>query len=65
MTRTFADARDTLAMGALLRGPLVGLSEAELLDSAEALPADPERPDRLPRLYLWTSRSPIRWRAVC
>ena len=54
LTRVLADARDTLALGALLRGPLVGLSEAELLDIAEALPADPERPDNLPQLFLWT-----------
>ena len=54
LTRALADARDTLALGALLRGPLVGLSEAELLDIAEGLPADPDRPDRLPQLNLWT-----------
>src|ERR1035437_4482682 len=38
LTRTLADARDTLALGALLRGPLVGLTEVELLDIAEGLP---------------------------
>ena len=54
MTRTLADARDTLALGALLRGPLVGLTEAELLDIAEGLPVDPQRPDRLQNLNLWT-----------
>lgn len=59
LTRVLADARDTLALGALLRGPLVGLTEAELLDIAEALPDDPERPDRLPRLYLWTDPKQI------
>jgi ATP-dependent exoDNAse (exonuclease V) beta subunit len=37
-----------------LRGPLVGLSETELLDIADGLPTDPERPDRLPNLSLWT-----------
>lgn len=32
LIRALADARDTLALGALLRGPLVGLTEQELLD---------------------------------
>ncbi len=54
LARTLADARDALALGALLRGPLVGLSEAELLDIAEGLPVDPDRPDWLPQLNLWT-----------
>ena len=39
LTRTLADARDTLAFGALMRGPIVGLMEEELLDIAHALPA--------------------------
>jgi exodeoxyribonuclease-5 len=54
LTRTLADARDTLALGALLRGPLIGLSEAELLDIADSLPSNPDRPDDLGQLYLWT-----------
>ena len=54
LTRAIADARDTLALGALLRGPLVGLSESELLDIAEGIPIDPRRPDRLPNLTIWT-----------
>ncbi|MFK4511804.1 UvrD-helicase domain-containing protein [Bradyrhizobium daqingense] len=54
LTRAIADARDTLALGALLRGPLVGLSETELLDIADGLPTDPRRSDRLPHLSLWT-----------
>lgn len=54
LTRTLADARDTLALGALLRGPLVGLTEVELLDIAEGLPVDPKRPDHLQHLNLWT-----------
>jgi CRISPR-associated exonuclease Cas4 len=32
LTRVLADAGDTLAFGALMRGPLVGLTEEELLD---------------------------------
>src|SRR5271156_394612 len=54
LTRVLADARDTLALGALLRGPLVGLTESELLDIAETLPPDAGRPDRLSNLNLRT-----------
>jgi exodeoxyribonuclease-5 len=60
LTRTLADARDTLALGALLRGPVVGLTEAELLDIAEALPADASRPDRLPCLDLRTDGAAVK-----
>ena len=52
MTRVLADRRDTLALGALLRGPLVGLTEEELLDIVEALPRPDDAPDALPRLHL-------------
>jgi CRISPR-associated exonuclease Cas4 len=38
LTRVLADAADTLAFGALMRGPLVGLTEEELLDVTHALP---------------------------
>jgi ATP-dependent exoDNAse (exonuclease V) beta subunit len=54
LTRALADPRDTLALGALLRGPLVGLTETELLDIVNALPPDPDRPGRLPTLDLST-----------
>ena len=50
VTRVLADQRDTLALGALLRGPLVGLTEEELLDIVWELPRledDPDRPGRL------------------
>src|SRR5262249_35192878 len=60
LTRTLADARDTLALGALLRGPLVGLTEAELLDVADGLPVHSEQPDRLPQLNLWTKTENIK-----
>ena len=60
LTRTLADARDTLALGALLRGPLVGLTEGELLDIADALPPDPDRPDRLPCLDLRTDSAAVK-----
>jgi ATP-dependent exoDNAse (exonuclease V) beta subunit len=60
LTRTLADARDTLALGALMRGPLVGLTESELLDIADALPADASRPDRLPCLDLRTDSATVK-----
>jgi CRISPR-associated exonuclease Cas4 len=60
LVRTLADSRDTLALGALLRGPLVGLTEQELLDIAQALPEDPERPEEIPRLSLHTPPASVR-----
>jgi exodeoxyribonuclease-5 len=57
LSRAIADRRDTLAFGALLRGPLVGLSEEEIADTIATLPA---REDGLPpRLHLWIDRSLI------
>lgn len=52
LTRVLADRRDTLALGALLRGPLVGLTEEELLDIVWALPRSEDAPDALPLLDL-------------
>ena len=52
VTRVLADRRDTLALGSLLRGPLVGLTEEELLDIVWALPRAEHAPDDLPRLDL-------------
>lgn len=52
LARVLADRRDTLALGALLRGPLVGLTEEELLDIVWSLPRSEAEPDRLPRLDL-------------
>ncbi len=52
VTRVLADRRDTLALGALLRGPLVGLTDEELLDIVWALPRNESEPDRIPRLTL-------------
>lgn len=40
LARALADHRDTLAFGALLRGPVVGLTQNEILDIAAALPPD-------------------------
>ena len=52
VTRVLADRRDTLALGALLRGPLVGLTEEELLDIVWQLPRPDHRPDIPARLHL-------------
>jgi ATP-dependent exoDNAse (exonuclease V) beta subunit len=52
ITRVLADSRDSLALIALLRGPLVGLSEEQLLDLVWSQPRDPERPDARPRLSI-------------
>ena len=52
VTRVLADRRDTLALGALMRGPLVGLTEEGLLDIVWALPRPEDAPDELPRLDL-------------
>lgn len=52
IARVLADSRDTLALVALLRGPLVGLSEEQLLDLVWSQPRDPERPDARPKLTI-------------
>lgn len=52
LTRVLADRRDTLALVALLRGPLVGLTEEQLLDIIWALPRSEDAPDKIPRLDL-------------
>jgi exodeoxyribonuclease-5 len=52
VARAIADRRDTLALGALLRGPLVGLTEEEIADAIIALP--PVGENQTPRLHLWT-----------
>ena len=59
LTRILADRRDTLALGALLRGPLVGLTEEELLDIIWALPRAEDAPDSLPRLDLGVDSASI------
>ena len=50
LTRVLADSRDTLALGALLRGPLVGLSDEALLDIALHVRGESED---IPRLRLF------------
>jgi exodeoxyribonuclease-5 len=54
IARIFADTRDTLAFGALMRGPLVGLSEQELLDIIANLPRDAAQPEKIRKFWLWT-----------
>ncbi|SIT56145.1 Exodeoxyribonuclease V beta chain (fragment) [Mesorhizobium prunaredense] len=44
LLRVLADSSDTLAFGALMRGPLVGLTEQDLLDITAALPSVESRP---------------------
>jgi CRISPR-associated exonuclease Cas4 len=56
LIRALADPRDTLALGALLRGPLVGLTNQELLDITQGLAPD-ETEDSRPALRL-TLRTP-------
>jgi CRISPR-associated exonuclease Cas4 len=54
LARVLADQGDTLAFGALMRGPLVGLTDEELLDIAAMLPANGDRLDAIPRFSLMT-----------
>lgn len=53
VTRILADAQDTVALGAFLRGPCVGLTDEQLLDLDAAL-RRVDGPARAPRLTLWT-----------
>ena len=57
LSRAIADRRDTLGFGALLRGPLVGLTDEEIADAIAVLPVPENGPP--PRLHLWTDRSAI------
>jgi len=60
--RAYARARRPArhpGLGALLRGPLVGLTEEELLDIIWALPRSEDDPERLPRLDLGVEASDI------
>jgi exodeoxyribonuclease-5 len=57
IARILSNSRDTLALGALLRGPLVGLTEQELLDIGTGLP---QRDGEYGRLRLWTDAAEIK-----
>ena len=52
LTRVLADSRDTLALGSLLRGPLIGLGEEALLDMVERLRQDADGDADLPRIHI-------------
>lgn len=52
LTRVLADGRDTLALGALLRGPVVGMTDEQLLDIILDAPRSPEASESLPALSL-------------
>src|ERR1700732_1884266 len=54
LARVLADAGDTLAFGALMRGPFVGLTEQELLDIPASLPALADRPAAIPHFSVLT-----------
>jgi exodeoxyribonuclease-5 len=56
VARAVADHRDTLALGTILRGPLVGLSEEQLADEIDVLQNAAPRPLRL---NLWTDPAAI------
>ena len=56
VARVIADRRDTLALGALLRGPLVGLTEEQIADEIEVL--EQTTGFRHP-LHLWTNLEAI------
>lgn len=58
LTRVLADHRDTLALGALLRGSFFGYTDDELLDVSAALP--PMEDGKLPFLTLQTTPSDIK-----
>ena len=67
IARIVADSRDTLALGALIRGPLAGLTEEEIADEIEALHVQAETDGstkgdgrhRAGRLRLWTDLNSI------
>jgi CRISPR-associated exonuclease Cas4 len=59
VARALADAGDTLAFGAVMRGPLVGLSEEELLDITGALPVDAGSPGAIPRFSMSTDPADV------
>ena len=51
IARAIADHHDTLAFGAIIRGPLVGLTEEQIADEIDLLQNAPGGPQRL---KLWT-----------
>jgi exodeoxyribonuclease-5 len=57
VARAISDRRDTLALGALLRGPVVGLTEEELADEILHLQAVTGSPRPL---HLWTAAEQLK-----
>ncbi len=57
IARAIADHRDTLAFGAIIRGPLVGLTEEQIADEIDALQTATTGPQRL---NLWTDPAIIK-----
>ncbi len=55
VTRILADERDTLALGAFLRGPLCGFTEQELLDQSHLIPSREDGKFNFLRLGMDTS----------
>ena len=53
LTRALADGRDTLAFGALFRGPLVGLTDEQLLDLVWGLPRSSDPPNGMGALNVF------------
>jgi ATP-dependent exoDNAse (exonuclease V) beta subunit len=62
LVRVLADAKDTVAFGALMRGPLVGLTDQALLDITARLP---ERDGRLGAFTVATPLEDITDPAAC
>src|SRR6202007_1496591 len=54
LARVLADGGDNLAFGAVMRGPIVGLTEEELLDITSGLPPREDRPEAIPQFSLAT-----------
>ncbi|AUT75726.1 ATP-dependent endonuclease [Paraburkholderia hospita] len=59
ITRVLADRKDTLALGALLRGPLVGLTDEALLDIVWELPRVGDTGEHVARLDLGANSEDI------
>jgi CRISPR-associated exonuclease Cas4 len=59
LARALADSQDTLAFGAFLRGPLVGLTDEELLDITAALPTSMDSADRIARFSILTDPASV------
>ena len=60
LTCILANGYDHLALGAFLRGPVVGLTDEELLDIVWNLQRDPDEPDRVPRLNAFVDLDQIK-----